>query len=170
MPRRFLSRFLPHRRRVAREWYLRPWSALLHDPALWAIHRKGIAKAVALGLFMALLPIPGHTVLAGLAAVWLRVNLPVTLVAVFFTNPVTMVPVFLIAYRLGAGLLGLEPQPFQMDLSVEWLVSELWRYWQPLFVGSLLLGGLCAAFGYLIVNVAWRAAITVKYRRRRLGR
>ena len=170
MPRKLLRRFLPHRKHVSREWYLRPLSALLHDPALLALHRKGVAKAVALGLFMALLPVPGHTILAGLAAVLIRVNLPVTLMAVFVTNPVTMVPIFLTAYRLGAGLLGVEPQPLDIELSFAWLGAELARYWQPLLVGSLLLGALTAAVGYLLVNVAWRAAITYKYQRRRQGR
>ena len=168
MPRKILRRFLPHRQHVAREWYLRPLSALLHDPALWALHRKGVAKAVALGLFIALLPVPGHTVLAALAAVLVRVNLPVSLMAAFFTNPLTMVPIFVTAYRLGAGLLGLEPQALEIDLSFQWLVAELVRYWQPLIAGSLLLGALTAAVGYL--NVLWRTAITWKYRQRRLGR
>jgi uncharacterized protein (DUF2062 family) len=170
MPRKFLRRYLPTPRRVSKEWYLRPLSAMLHDPALWAIHRKGVAKAVALGLFMAMLPIPGHTVLAGLAAVLIRVNLPVTLAAVFVTNPVTMVPVFLITYRLGAGLLGIEPQPVEIDLSLQHLSLELARYWWPLLVGGLLLGALSSALGYLIVNVVWRTAISIKYRQRRRGR
>jgi uncharacterized protein (DUF2062 family) len=170
MPRKFLRRYLPHPRQLAREWYLRPLSAVLHDPALWAIHRKGVAKAAALGLFMALIPIPGHTVLAALAAIVLRVNLPITLVGVCFTNPLTMVPVFLVAYRVGAGMLGLEPQPVDIEPSLHWVAAELTRYWQPLLLGSLVMGVLLSGLGYLIVNFVWRAAINIKYRQRRRGR
>ncbi len=170
MPRKLLRKLLPQRRQMSGEWYLRPLAAVLHDPALWALHRKSIAKALALGLFIALLPLPGQTVLAALAAVWIRVNLPVTVAAVFVTNPITIVPIFVTAYRLGAGLLGVEPQPLTIDLSFGWLMAELTRYWQPLWAGSLLLAALTAAVGYLFANLAWRAAITLKYRQRRQGR
>ena len=170
MQRKFLRNLLPKRQHLSDRWYLRPLQALLHDPALWALNRKAVARAFALGLFVALLPIPGHTALAAVgAAVW-RVNLPVAVAAVFLTNPLTMVPIFLLAYRVGAGLLGVTPEAFSIELSWQWLTTGLAQYWQPLLLGCLVIGALAASCGYLLANVAWRTAVAISLNRRRARR
>ena len=80
MPRHFLKRVLPARAHLQGQWFLRPFSVLLHDPALWATHRKNVLKALGVGIFVAVLPIPGQTALAVLIALGLRVNLAVAAV------------------------------------------------------------------------------------------
>ena len=56
-----------------------------------------------MGLFIAFMPIPGHMIVAIMAALLLRVNIPVAAMAVWVTNPLTVVPIFYLAYRLGVG-------------------------------------------------------------------
>jgi uncharacterized protein (DUF2062 family) len=167
MPRKLLRKILPRPHQLADRWYLRPIRALTTDPALWALHRKAVARAFALGLFVAALPIPAQTLVAGLVAAFWRVNLPVALASVCVTNPLTMVPIFLFAYRLGAGILGITPAPFSIELSLDWVTSSLALYWQPLLLGCLLLGALAASIGYLFANLAWRGAVALSMRRRR---
>ena len=168
MHRKLLRNILPRRHQLADRWYLRPLRALTTDPALWALHRKAVARAFAVGLFVAALPIPGQVVLAALIAAFWRVNLPVALATVFVTNPLTMVPIFLFAYRLGAGILGVNPAPFSIELSFDWLSTRLTEYWEPLLLGCLLLGALAASIGYLVANLAWRGAVALSMRRRRI--
>jgi len=168
MHRKLLRNILPRPHHLADRWYLRPLRALTSDPALWALHRKAVARAFAMGLFVAALPIPGQVLVAALIAAFWRVNLPVAVATVFVTNPVTIVPIFLFAYRLGAGILGITPAPFSIELSFSWLTTSLAHYWEPLLLGCLLLGALAASIGYLAANLAWRGAVAVSLRRRRI--
>lgn len=137
------------------------------DPALWSRSRKSVARAFGWGLFVAALPLPGQTVIAALIAIGLRVNLPVAAVTVFVTNPVTMVPIYWVAYRLGAGMLGLDPVAVAIEPSWAWLGENLARVGLPLALGSLLLGALAGCTGYLAVNVIWRGITLRRALRRR---
>ena len=48
---------------------------------------------MAIGLFVAMLPIPGHTPLALILGLLLRANLPVALLVIWIANPLTYAPV-----------------------------------------------------------------------------
>lgn len=168
MPRRFFRRIsaeFPRDREYP--WYLRPLEVLLRHPTFFAVSRRSVTGAVWLGLFIALLPIPAQTVLAPLAAILFRVNLPVAFAAVLLTNPVTWVPVYFFEYRLGVLILELPPQAFSIELSWRWLFEELPRYWRPLLLGSVVTATVVASTAYVFVSVAWRMAVTARYRRRR---
>ena len=86
MPRRFFKKFSVKRHRFSGHWLLQPFKHLLADQRLWAIRRKTVVPAVALGTFFAFMPFPGHPLLAMLAALWRRVNLPVAAVTSVFTS------------------------------------------------------------------------------------
>src|SRR5690606_1769707 len=106
VPMRFLRRLSPRRRALTESWFLRPFGAVLHDPALWRLDRHGAARALALGLFIGWLPVPVQMPVAALVALIVRVHLPLAVVSVWISNPVTMVPMMYFAYRLGMTLLG----------------------------------------------------------------
>jgi len=106
MPRRLLERVLPQRQVVLQRRFLRPFRALLHDPALWALHRRNVLRAMAVGIVSAFVPIPGQTALAGVLAIYFRVNIPVALLASMISNPLSMGPLYYGAYRLGLVVLG----------------------------------------------------------------
>ena len=89
MPRRFLRNVLPSQANLKKRWFLRPFSALLHDPALWATHRRNVLRALALGIFISFIPFPVHTAMAAIVALYLRVNLAVAVLASWLSNPVT---------------------------------------------------------------------------------
>lgn len=167
MLRRFLRRVLPRREHLHERWYLRPFRALLHDPALWAIQRKAVVRAFALGLFVAFLPItPLQLPLLAALAIWWRVNLPVAVLAVFVNNPFTLVQIFYLDYRVGTWLLGREPVGFPEGFTPSLLLEQAGRVGLPMLLGGLALGALAAGLGYLLLNGAWRLALLWRFRRR----
>ncbi len=161
MPRRLFNRISPKYRDIKEAWYLRPFQALIHDPSLWATHRKAVVPAVALGIFVAFIPLPIHPLLAAGGAILIRVNLPVALVTVWINNPLTIAPIYYSGYVLGSFLLG-QPPPETTDWQV--LIGEgLW----PMVVGLLCLGSLLAFLGYFSLNAFWRWSIGMRFKQRR---
>ena len=169
MPRRFFRKFALKRERFQGRWFLAPFDHLLHDTRLWGIRRRTIVPAFSLGLFIAFMPVPGHIFIAALAALALRINIPIAALTTFASNPLTIGPMYFLAYRLGLKLLSLQPQPFRFELSLAWLSGQFVTIWQPLLLGCVLLGALAALAGYIALDLLWRASLAdyLAARRRR---
>ena len=169
MPRRFFRKFALKRDYFHGRWYLAPFDHLLHDPNLWGIRRRNVVPALSLGLFLVFMPIPGHMLIAALAALAFRINIPVAVLTTLISNPLTMGPIYFLAYRVGQQLLRLPPQPFTFEFSFEWLTGSFVAIWQPLLLGGVLLGALSAALGYIALDLLWRASLAdyLEARRRR---
>ena len=60
---------------MSKQWFMAPFRHLLHDHRLWGIRRQSVVPAFSLGLFIAFLPFPGHTLMGALAALALRVKM-----------------------------------------------------------------------------------------------
>lgn len=163
MPRKFLKRHLPDHKALREQWYLRPFQALLHDPALLYPNRRTASRALALGLFWAFIPVPFQMAGAALMALWLRVNLPIAVAAVWLTNPLTMGPIFYAEYRLGAWLLGTPPGDFRFELSFEWLTEGLLHIWQPMLLGTLVFSIVFSVLGYVVLNRIWMISVMRSY-------
>jgi uncharacterized protein (DUF2062 family) len=168
MPRRFLRRLsVAYREKHEQQpWYLRPFASLLDHPVYLSINRRSISKAVAIGLFVAMLPIPGHTPLALLLGLLLRANLPVALLAIWVVNPLTLAPILYGEYVLGNYLLGVTPGDFSLGSSWAELRTLMERTWRPLWFGAIVTGLLLAVLGYGLTNAAWRDHTRRRYRRR----
>ncbi len=167
MPRQFFHKLGRRREALSKRWFLRPFRALLNDPALWSSHRRSVLRALALGVFVGCLPLPFHMAIVALIAVFLRVNLVVGVLATWISNPVTITPLFFAAYRLGTWLLDLPVQPFAMELSLEWLQAGLANVWKPLLTGSVVIGLAAAISVYLVMDAIWRISLAYRFRRRR---
>ena len=167
MPRRFFRKFRLNREHLKKQWWIAPIDHLLHDPNLWAIRRRTVVPAFALGLFVAYLPFPGHMLSSAVLAAVLRVNVPVAVLTSLVSNPVTMGPMYYAGFELGNWLLGLPPRPFDFEMSFAWLADRLATTWQPLLLGCLLLGTVIAAIGYVALDLLWRASISDYLARRR---
>jgi hypothetical protein len=159
MPRRFFRKFALKRDRFQDRWFLAPFDHLLHDTRLWGIRRRNVVPAFSLGLFIAFLPVPGHVLIAALTALSLRINIPIAALATFASNPLTVGPMYFLAYRVGLRLLSLQPQPFEFELSLVWISDKFVAIWQPLLLGCILLGALAALVGYVALDALWRASI-----------
>jgi len=167
MPRRIFKKFAFKRHDVAKQWFMTPFRDLLHDHRLWGVRRRWVVPAFAIGLFVAFLPFPGHTLIGALCALALRVNIPIAMVSTWVSNPATMFPMYYFAYRLGSGILGWELQPFAFELSFDWVTHTFVNIWQPMLLGSILLGGAAALVGYLVLDILWRLSLANYKERKR---
>ena len=169
MPRRlFFRKYLPDPESVlSRPWAapFRPW---LGHPNLWHLNRRSVSGAVAIGLFAGLIPGPLQMLGALLLAIPLRRNLPVALVVTFYTNPFTIVPLYVLAYGYGRLLLPGEHPAFPASFEVSWdgMAGLLMSLGKPLGVGLLALGVTLALAGYVAVQLAWRIHVVTAWRAR----
>lgn len=130
---------------------------------------------MALGLFCGLVPGPLQMLSAALLAIWLRVNLPVAAFTTLYTNPFTIVPLYLLAYRIGAALSGtpasISSLPDFPELHWHDGFAALWQWLlvlgQPLLIGLPLLAIGLALAGYATVRIGWRIAVIWRWRARR---
>ena len=122
---------MPDHRRIREHKHLQCFGKLLHNPALWHLNRHSVAKAFAVGLLFAWVPVPFQMVLAAGGAILVHANLPISVVLVWLTNPISMPPMFYGAYKLGAWAMNMPEQDFQFELSLEWLTSGMAAIWQP---------------------------------------
>ena len=180
MPRRFFRKYLPSADQVRSSRAIRFFGPWLEHPNLWALNRDSVAGAVAIGLFAGLVPGPLQMLTAALIAVPMRKNLPVAVLVTFYTNPLTIVPLYVLAYGYGRLILGHnghapEVVPFQFDWA-HWIDSlgELGRWMlslgPALAVGLVALGLTLAALGYSLVQVGWRLHVRHEWRQRRRKR
>jgi uncharacterized protein (DUF2062 family) len=115
-----------------------------------------VAGAFAVGLFCAWVPIPFQMVLAAGASIWLRTNLPLSIVLVWLTNPVTVTPMFYFAYRVGTWIVGEPVTDFSFELTFDWLLNELSAIWKPFLVGCFTMASSSSLIGYLTIHAIWR--------------
>ncbi len=170
MPRRFFRKLAVKRERFHGKWFLAPFEHLLHDGNLWGIRRRTVVPAFAIGLFFAFMPFPGHPVFAALAALAVRVNIPVAAVTTFVSNPLTMGPMYYLGFQIGEFLLGSGEGTFDFELSLAWVRDTFVTIWQPLMLGCVLLGTTFALLGYVGLDLLWRASIADYLTRKRARR
>ena len=180
MPKKFFRKYLPDADAIRSHRYIGKFGGLLQHPNLWHLNRDSVAGAVAIGLFSGLVPGPLQMLTAVLLAVPLRKNLPVALLMTFYTNPLTIVPLYVLAYEFGKLLLGgrhgdATLRPFEADWGqgldmlramLDWALS----LGKPLAVGLVALGLTLATLGYVAVQVGWRIYTVLAWRARKKRR
>ena len=170
MPRRFFRKYAAKRHELADRWFMTPFRHLVHDPRYWSTRRRTVVPAVAAGLFIAFIPTPGHMLIAAAVAVAARINIPVAILTTFVSNPLTVGPMYFLAYRFGAAMLGTERLAFRFEMSLDWVTGFLVDIWQPMLLGCIVLGGVSAVLGYALLDTIWRLSIGNYKTRKRRGR
>jgi uncharacterized protein (DUF2062 family) len=176
MPRKFFKKYLPSHQSVRENKHIARFGGFLQHPNLWHLNRHSVAGGVAVGMFSGLVPGPLQMLTAALLAVPLRVNLPVALATTFYTNPLTIGPLYVLAYLLGRLIIGgegnvLSPPP-EMQWSQPGASLDAFLHWvmsmgTPLAVGLVALALCLAALGYFCVQIGWRAHVIRAWRKRR---
>lgn len=173
--KRLLRHHLPDPSAIRQNRWLRPFANTLLHPRLWHLNRHSAAGGVAIGLFCGLIPGPFQMLGAAVACVMFRVNLPLALLATLYTNPFTIVPLYLLGFQIGSWILG-SSGAFQAPPDVaelppsEWLAAG-WAWLSglgaPLALGLALMACSFALIGYLLVQGAWRVHLLRALARRR---
>lgn len=175
MPRKYFRKYLPNPEAVRSSRTVARFGRWLQHPNLWHLNRRSVSGAVAIGLFSGLVPGPLQMLTALLLAIPLKKNLPVALIVTLYTNPFTIVPLYLLAYAYGELLLPGERAssvaPFEFDWSdfgasmaalVDWMVS----LGKPLALGLVALAITLAVIGYVAVQIGWRIYVVSAWRAR----
>jgi uncharacterized protein (DUF2062 family) len=175
VPRKYFRKYLPNPEVVRSSRTVARFGRWLQHPNLWHLNRRSVSGAVAIGLFSGLVPGPLQMLTALLLAIPLKKNLPVALIVTLYTNPFTIVPLYLLAYAYGELLLPGERasnvRPFEFDWSnfgasmaalADWAVS----LGKPLAVGLLALASTLAVIGYIAVQIGWRIYVVSAWRAR----
>ncbi len=140
----------------------------LMDKSLWKPCRDTVAKGLAIGMFLAVMPVPLQAIFAGLAAVRLHGNVPIAMAASWLSNPLTTPPIVLGQFWLGtkmASAMGLQlPDIPWFKRFLLWLGESEW-FKIPIpesilngntgdfFLGTLASGILLAALAYSLVHL-----------------
>ena len=166
MPRRFLKRIMPDHRSMREHPHLQRFGQRLAEPKLWHLNRRSIAFGLAVGLFVGFMPILGQMFVAAALAILVRVNLPIAVMAVWITNPITIAPIYFCSYQVGAYILEIPVSDQAFTMSWDWFATEFIAIWQPLLLGCFLLGTIAAILAILLVRLCWRIMVLRSWAKR----
>lgn len=189
MPKALLRRYMPDPDKILASKSLGFLGDRLRDPSIWHLNRRSASGAVFWGLFCAFLPMPLQMIPAALGVLAFRINLPLTILLVWLTNPLTWLPCMYIAYEVGSWVTGAASLSFGEVAQVLERVSSLFAggldsvsapahrslniYLQTFLIGSLLVGTTLGTTGYVLMRLYWRWHVVSAWRaraaRRRAG-
>ena len=171
MPKKFIKRYMPDHETIRNNKQLnKVFGTLLHDPNLLHLNRRSVSMAFFVGLFMAFVPLPTQMIMAAAIAIIVRCNLPISVGLVWITNPFTMPPIFYFAYKVGTWILGTPEHAFSIELSWDWIATELAAIWEPFLLGCTVSGLVFGTLGYLTVRLLWRLHIIRTIKERKMKR
>lgn len=147
---------------------------LLDRPGLWHFDRRSVALGAALGVFFGFM-IPVAQILASaLVALLLRANLPVAAVSTLVSNPLTYGPIFVLAYRTGAAILGETPDAasvaaVEREAAEERVDPQSWRerfgaIGKPLALGLAVFAVCGGIIAWVLANLLWLLAARLRAR------
>jgi len=163
-----LKKHLPTREQLKNTRSLQFLGHLILEPNLWHFNRYSLSLAMLVGGICCFLPMPFQMIPCALLCIAIRCNIPVAILIVWISNPITMGPMMYFAYRVGLQILGLESQlAIPDDRSFEWFTSQLETIWQPLVLGCLVSGTIMGIIGFTAVRLYYRWRIARYMQRRR---
>ncbi|NNJ87222.1 MAG: DUF2062 domain-containing protein [Akkermansiaceae bacterium] len=110
-----------------------------------------MAGALSIGLFCAMLPIPFQMLLAALASVRARANIPIAMAACWVSNPFTQVAIWLSQERLGDWIRTKSDNRVLHFMDVEKTVFGVTLNMASFTVGFLAMGIILAILAYPVV-------------------
>ena len=155
-----LKKYSPKRENINFGWL----NKHLKDPSLWKWNKNTIAKAFAIGLFCAFLPLPIHTLLAGILAIIFSANILLSILVVWVNNPITIVPIFYFTYKLGSLVIGFEIDP-GFEFSFVYLMNNVGAATIALWIGGLIVSTIAAILGYTTIILIYKYRALKRFKR-----
>jgi uncharacterized protein len=169
----WFTRHIPTRETIHRYRVLRPFARHLSHNSLWRMNRRSVPRAVALGLFVAVIIPVMHTAIAAILAIPTRANVAIAAAFTLVVNPVTIPPLYYAAYRVGSWELHHDATLVDPH-AAERFSSELSRllFWihqasGSIAVGVLTIAAAAAAVGYVLAALIWRYWTRSRWQQRR---
>jgi len=177
MAKKFIKRFIPSPEKLHENRFVRRLAPWFGHHNLWHLHRRSVAGGVAVGAFTGLIPGPFQMLSAAILSIWFRVNLPVAVMTTFYSNPFTIIPLYLVAYTIGEIASGNPNGPMPtFDFTVGeggWftLAGDFMRWVVSLghdfFIGLFILACLLSLISYFAVRGLWRLYAIMQWHKRR---
>ena len=122
----------------------------LTNPEIWKWNKKTISRAFAIGLFFAFIPLPMHTLLVAIFAVYFSANILLSILVVWINNPITMVPFYFFTYKLGASIMGIEMDT-EFEFTFSYLMQNFGNATLGFWVGGIITSVISASIGYYLI-------------------
>lgn len=153
----FLKKIMPSKEALQKnrfvQW-LNPW--LTHSPNYWKFNMASVSRGVAIGVFNAFMPMPFQTLIALLLAIPLRANLILTFGLLWINNPFTVVPIYLLTYKIGAWMLNEHLEHVGTHVSWAWLSHQIGHVWKPFLLGCTVTGLFFGIISYFVILIFWK--------------
>jgi uncharacterized protein len=167
VPRRLLQKIVPASQALKERWPVRVFGERIAAPQLWTLHRRAVTYGFGAGIAICFVPLPVHLLLTVIAALIWRLNIPVTYGTTWlFTNPFSAVPVYYLAYRVGAAILRTPRHNFRFVADWHWFTHGLLPVWRPFLLGCCVCAAVGGFLGWLALELLWRWHVRSRYRTR----
>lgn len=137
-------------------------------PGLFNFDRECVARGVAIGLFIGMIPvIPFQTILVILFCILIRGNFVIAFLTSWISNPITLVPLTYLTYSVGDWILGkstAEAVETVRQVSLKWdslhefsssFSAWILQFGKGFFIGLPILAVSASIIGYLAVHLFW---------------
>lgn len=146
------------------------------SPQLWYVNRRSISKAMFIGTFWGMLPIPLHTLLIVFTILIFEANLPIGLLLAWIMNPLTIVPILIFAFWIGSKIYQVNMINKEMLLGVfhqimNW-IKNFGHGHIDFSLAKILVTGLFiealffAILFFTLTRISWRLSVIKKWRNR----
>ena len=176
MPKQFFHKWLPSSEKVAQLKFMRIFGESTLNPLLWYVNRHSIAKAMFIGTFWGILPVPFHSLFIILTILWFEVNLPIGLCMAWLTNPLTVVPILYLGFWFGTKIYHVNMIDQEMLLGVlHQIINWLKNFGHghiDLSLAKILISGLVieailfALLFYCATHLLWRWFVIKSWKNR----
>ncbi|MDR7017118.1 DUF2062 domain-containing protein [Acinetobacter sp. 3657] len=176
MPKLFFQKWLPSSEKIAKLKLMKVFGPRTLNPLLWYVNRHTIAKAIFIGTFWGILPVPFHSLFIILSILYFEVNLPIGLCLAWLTNPLTVVPILYVGFWFGAQIYQVEMINKEMLLGVlHQMINWLTNFGHghiDLNLAKILMSGLvveallCALLFYVATHLIWRWVVIKNWKSR----
>lgn len=178
MAKFFFQSWLPSPERVNNLKIMKIFGKHVLNPKLWYVNRKSISKAIFIGTFWGILPIPLHSILIVLTVLAVEANLPISLLLAWIMNPLTIVPILIFAFWLGTQIYGVHMINKDMLVGVfHQIVHWIQNFGHGhidfslakiLATGLLIEALLFAIVLFIATRIFWRWSVIKKWNNRHL--
>lgn len=163
-----LKRILSKNKKFLNDKKFKIFGKRIYNPYIWYFNKYTISKGVSIGLFFAWMPVPLQMLFAAGFAILFKANLPVSIIFVWLTNPITMPILFLAAYKIGQLFFTVaSTSVFKFELSFSWLFNKTCDIWHPFITGCFVCAIVSSILGNITVRLLWKFSILKNWRMRK---
>tara|TARA_B110000008_G_C16593269_1_gene413290 strand:+ start:71 stop:595 length:525 start_codon:yes stop_codon:yes gene_type:complete len=167
MIKNVIKRLFPKLDAVKEEKILKIFGPAVLQPNLWHINKKSVSRAFAIGAFCAFLPIPGIQMLvAAFLAITFAGNLPIAVILTWISNPFTYAPIIYFAIKIGEFFINTN-NTYEIKNEEINLLTDLMKYWEPLFIGSFILSIIGSLVSYMAIRIYWSYYVNKMWSKRK---